>query len=504
MQPFQIDTSYRAPCVKSTANNRSAENHTTEWRLFKLLDTLTPTATGLDNIPAWFLRIGAPFFAAPISAIMNLSLSSSIVPKQWKAASILPIPKIPTPLSPSDYRPISITPVLSRLLERVVVTDFIYPSFLSPPPNLSFLDQFAFQPTASTTVALIHLLQTITTLLETNHFVIVYALDFSKAFDSVRHSAVLDKYLQLKLPDNIYNWIESFFRDHSHCTKFGNEVSEFRKIMASIIQGSGIGPASYVVTASDFHPITPGNSMDKYADDTYLVIPAANADSCAAEIAHIEDWALNNNLRLNRTKSAEIVFVPPRSKRAIVIPPPAVPGFERVESIKALGVMISRRFSVAQHVDAILAGCAQTLFALRTLRQHGMPNSALHAVFQATAVNKLSYAVSAWWGYASAADRGRLEAFLRRSVSFGYRDASAPSLAYICAQADDKLFNNILCNSKHLLSPLLPPGRSQQYSLRRRRHNLQLPIRTSALNDKNFLIRMLFKDSYSSQSSSSM
>ena len=97
-----------------------------------------------------------PFFSAPISDMMNLSLSSSTVPRQWKAASILPIPKIPSPLSPSDYRPISITPVLSRLLERVVVTDYTYPFFQSPPPNISFMDQFVFQPTASTTVALIY------------------------------------------------------------------------------------------------------------------------------------------------------------------------------------------------------------------------------------------------------------------------------------------------------------------------------------------------------------
>jgi len=71
--------------------------------------------------------------------------------------------------------------------------------------------------------------------------------------------------------------------------------------MASIIQGSGIGPASYVITACDLYAATPGNSMDKYANDTYLIIPACNADSCASEIAHIEEWALDNNLRLNWT-----------------------------------------------------------------------------------------------------------------------------------------------------------------------------------------------------------
>ena len=75
----------------------------------------------------------------------------------------------------------------------------------------------------STTAALIHLLQSIASLLETN-FVIVYALE---AFDSVRHSTVLSKMSLLDIPDNIYiyNWIESFFHEYSHCTKFGHDVS---------------------------------------------------------------------------------------------------------------------------------------------------------------------------------------------------------------------------------------------------------------------------------------
>ena len=62
------------------------------------------------------------------------------------------------------------------------------------------------------------------------------------------------------MPDNIYNWIKSFFRDKSHCTNFEKEVSEFQKLMESVIEGSGIGPASHVITASNLHPATPGNS----------------------------------------------------------------------------------------------------------------------------------------------------------------------------------------------------------------------------------------------------
>ena len=119
-------------------------------------------------------------------------------------------------------------------------------------------------------------------------------------------------------------------------TRFGNKTSDFRKISASIIQGSGIGPASYIVTASDLHPVTPGNAMCKCADDSYLIVPASNVN--------VESWADNNNLKLNHIKSVEIVFVRPRSRVAVSIPPAAVPGFERVEFIKALGVTISRKF----------------------------------------------------------------------------------------------------------------------------------------------------------------
>ena len=141
-----------------------------------------------------------------------MSLISSTVPRQWKSACILPLQKIPQPNTCSDFRPISITPVLSRMMERIIVQKFIYPSLLSPPPDLYFNDQFAFRPTGSTTVALLSLMQTITSLLNTNSYVFVYALDFSKAFDTVRHCTLMEKLAMLTLPSNIYNWVLDFFK----------------------------------------------------------------------------------------------------------------------------------------------------------------------------------------------------------------------------------------------------------------------------------------------------
>jgi hypothetical protein len=123
-----------------------------------------------------------------------------------------------------------------------------------------------------------------------------------------------------------------------------------------------------------------------------------------------------------------------------------------------------------------------------------MPYNAIHAVFQATIEAKLSYAAPAWWGYTSVCDRDRTEAFLRRSVQQGYRSASSPTFAELRERADDKLFKNITDNERHLLYQLLPPKRHQQYYLRQRSHNFQIPNRTSTLNDNNFITRMFFKD----------
>ena len=132
--------------------------------------------------------------------IFNQSIICSTVPAQWKRAYIRPVNKIAVPKVPVDFRPISITPVLSRMMEKMIVRTFIYPALLCPPPALCFTDQFAFRPTGSTTAAIISLQHTVTNLLASNQYVIVYCLDFSKAFDTVRHSTLMEKIAMLQLP----------------------------------------------------------------------------------------------------------------------------------------------------------------------------------------------------------------------------------------------------------------------------------------------------------------
>jgi len=124
-------------------------------------------------------------------------------------------------------------------------------------------------------------------MLSTNSFVYVTALDFSKAFDIVRHSTLMDKMAQLAMPDQVYNWIRDFYYKRYHCAKFAGEVSPLVDITASVVQGSSLGPASYIVTAADLRPKCTGNAIVKFTDDTCLIIPAANSHTCEDEVSHV-------------------------------------------------------------------------------------------------------------------------------------------------------------------------------------------------------------------------
>jgi hypothetical protein len=182
---ISTDSDYHNPAPKLTAA-ANTDDVITEWQVFKVLDRLRPTATGLDQLPAWYLRLAAPVFAKPLARLFSSSLSTSTVPSQWKQAWIQPVSKVVAPTQPSDYRPISITPILTRVMERMVVTQYIYPSLLAPPAALTFTNQFAFRPTGSTTAAIITILDHVTRMLVDNPYVIVIAIDFTKAFDTVR------------------------------------------------------------------------------------------------------------------------------------------------------------------------------------------------------------------------------------------------------------------------------------------------------------------------------
>ena len=148
-----------------------------------------------------------------------------------------------------------------------------------------------------------------------------------------------------------------------------------------------------------------------------------------------------------------------------------IPGIRRATS---LGVTVTNKLSISDHVSNVIRACAQSLHAVRVLRCHGMCNSALQTIYRAVIISKLFYASSAWWGFSTATDRQRFSAFLRRGVRAGLYGADDSSVTQIVDDADNKLFLDVLSNPQHTLHHLLPKQITHKHQLRTRRHDRRL------------------------------
>lgn len=461
-----------------------------DYHVYTALTSIRGTSEGPDGLPSWLLSTMAHLLATPISYLYKKSLTESYIPPQWKESKITPIPKISRPVTEADYRPISITPVLCKILEKFVVHIYYYPILTNPKENSLYSDQYAFRPSGSTSAALIaithHLLETV----NCEPYARMISLDFSKAFDTVRHNYLAEQLASMLIPDFVYNWVLSLLSNRVHCTKFCGIISSFKCINCSMVQGSGLGPIHFLACISGLKLLHAGNRLFKYADDCYLVIPASNITTTDSELAHIAEWARNCNLRLNHSKSCEIIIRRPFTK--ILDTPLPIAGILRVNEIKILGVTLSEKIGFSSHINNICCIAKQSFYALRVLVSHGLTGSRLHDVVRSTTVARMLYSSPVWWGFTNSGERDRLSALIRKLKRQGFLPSDTPTFDQLCSKADDALFAAILHDPGHVLHDLLPPIRISVYSLRPRSHNREIP-RCDPLTGKGFITRLLYK-----------
>ena len=150
-----------------------------------------------------------------------------------------------------------------------------------------------------------------------------------------------------------------------------------------MVQGHSFGPSSFDVMASD--PLRAPNSIVKYGNDTYLIIPASARFTVSSKLEHIS-WDKLNNLRLNTDKSKEMI-VQTRTRRS----DQGITGVERINTMKILGVTVSDNLSADSHITDVYESSSHFLYALHALRSHGMPTIVLHEITRATTSS------NSWW-----------------------------------------------------------------------------------------------------------
>ena len=164
-------------------------------------------ANGPDCISAYMLKATAGSIASPLAKLFNLSLTTGKFPQMWKTASIVLIPKSGDKSDPSNYRPVSLLSIVSKLLEKIVYS-LLWDHLTEHAPISAC--QWGFQKGKSTTTALLSTIHDWCSLLDKHYDIACIFFDFKKAFDSVPYQKMMEKLSQLDLPLSILSWFCSY------------------------------------------------------------------------------------------------------------------------------------------------------------------------------------------------------------------------------------------------------------------------------------------------------
>ena len=311
----------------------------------KELNGLDPKkSTGLDNISPKFLKEGAEQLAPIISHIVNLSITSGIVPNELKEAKVSPLYKKNDKLEVGNYRPISVLNTVSKILEKSVHTQLL--QYLTS-NNLIYKYQSGFRPNHSTDTCLMYLTDIIKTEIAKGNFVGMMLLDVQKAFDSVNHTILCNKLYAMGVDPT---WFKSYLSGRKQCVKTNGETSDFNHIQCGVPQGSLVGPLLYLCYSNDMC-LSVQNRLLLYADDSVILVsdrdPSVISHKLGKELSSCNEWLIDNKLSLHVGKTECILFGPKSKLKNIENFEVHYNGqvIKGQKNVKYLGVLIDQELS---------------------------------------------------------------------------------------------------------------------------------------------------------------
>ena len=266
----------------------------TESEIKTSIQKLKPNlSAGPDKLPPLLFKKLKHTLARPLCLIFTQLLSVSYVPGDWTKAIITPVHKNGSAGVVDNYRPISLTCVACKIKERVIAKH-IYVHLAEN--NLLSQAQHGFVRGHSTCTNLLECINDWTISVQDGKSVAVAYIDFSKAFDSVSHTKLLAKLNDYGIRGNVLSWLEMYFVNRTHQTRVGTCLSPEEMLMSGVVQGSGIGPVSFLIYVDDLAKLLEchGIVVKLFADDVkvYLeIVNSADADNLQHALDLIAKWA---------------------------------------------------------------------------------------------------------------------------------------------------------------------------------------------------------------------
>lgn len=380
--PVSIDAAVKAQTILDISSNRFSGSDpflftsVSDCEIRKIILSITSKAVGTDEISRAMLLPILDELLPIVSHIINYSLEVGCFPQSWKNAFVIPLPKINNPITPSEFRPISILPFLSKVLERVVHSQLN--SYLLQHSLLNSF-QSGFRPCHSTSTALVKVTDDIRHAMDNKHLTILTLLDFSNAFNSVDFDILMAILRSLNMSQSALGWFDTYLRGRQQRVRIENEFSNWCNLVAGVPQGGVLSPLLFSVFINTIVLVLLC-LYHLYADDLQLyrhflladLLPTV--DLVNSDLDAVRCWAEKFGLKVNPTKSQVIIVgsrqllskidrrtLPPIYFNGVIIP--------YSSSVKNLGVYMEESLSWVGNTNEISRKVYGAMHSLKRLNR---------------------------------------------------------------------------------------------------------------------------------------
>jgi hypothetical protein len=360
----------------------------------------TKSSCGFDGLSTILLKFIKVEICSPLTLIINQSLNTGIFPDKLKIAKIIPIYKKDDNTILNNYRPISLLPAISKVLERIMfnqlytffqLNKFFYPS------------QYGFREKHSTELATLEIVDKITQDLDSGETPINIYLDLSKAFDTLDHNILTYKLSYYGIQGIALNLCKNYLSNRLQYVEFDNAKSDYAIVTTGVPQGSILGPLLFIIYINDIATVSDLFTAIIYADDTSLTstLKSFGPIECISsninkEINKICQWLKLNKLSLNIKKTKFMIFHM-RQKQNVYKPTIYIDGIEIecVDSFDFLGITLDKHLNWNSHVNKIANKISKTAGILNKLK-HILPLEILKIIYTSLITPHLNYGILIW------------------------------------------------------------------------------------------------------------
>ena len=361
--------------------------------LLSLDDNKSP---GPSDVPIKVLKIAAPIIVPHLSRIYNLSLAKGIFPDLMKLAKIIAIFKTGSRSLVTNYRPISLLSVFSKIFEKIIHQQ-LYDFLLSE--AVIYHSQFGFQKGCSTLHSLIEIVEKIRDCLDQKNYGCGIFIDLKKAFDTVNHKILIEKLEHYGIRGTALDWFTSYLTGRMQYTFCNNKKSGLNKIICGVPQGSVLGPLLFLLYINDLPNISDKLNFYLFADDTNIFFQSSNLQvlekTINKELKKLSLWLNANRLALNISKTNFVIFAAknkPLQNVTLLINKKAI---QQTDYVKYLGVLIDSQLTFAHHISSVVKKVSRVTGLMYRIRD-SVNNITIKMIYYSLIYSHLLYGIPIW------------------------------------------------------------------------------------------------------------